>query len=207
MEPLPRTAPTEPVDGGERRESVRKVVPHILMGVGGIRRRVLEGTRESTMQKQTRRLLTGAVALAAVPGIGLATAQSTSATTSGVWSSQQLSSCCTTVGSNEWVAHGGYKAFFEHTGPEGETLKVWNPSGDGDAAVAYVQFAAQGDPDDIATDSDRFVVSEHYHNFNLREYDSGPYDVREDFHVYIKICRGYASIPGDNCDGYDTGVS
>jgi hypothetical protein len=159
------------------------------------------------MRKQTSKLITGAVALAAIPAVGLTTAQSSSAIASGPGSTPQPSSCCTTEGSNEWVAHGDYKAFFKHTGPEGETLQVWNPSGDGDAAVAYVTFAIQGDPNDLATDSDRFVVSEHYHNFNLREYDSGPYDVREDQHVYIKICRGYASIPGDNCDGYDTGVS
>ncbi|SDS51521.1 hypothetical protein [Microlunatus soli] len=146
------------------------------------------------MRRSTKLLLVGAAAAVASPGM--------------LWASAPTSNADLPDSSNEWVAHGDYKAFFSHTGPEGETLKVWNPPGDGDAAVAYVTYAAMGDPGpDLKIESDRFVLTEPYHSYNLREGDSGKYDVPEQHHVYIKICRGYASIPGDNCDGYDTGVS
>lgn len=145
------------------------------------------------MQRRIKLAVAGAGILAAAPGMLFATAP--------------VSTAAGPTPSNEWVAYGGYKAFFSHTGPEGETLQVWNPSGDGDAAVAYVTYALIGDPSDLKIESDRFVVTDSYHNFNLREGDSGRYDVPEGRHVYIRICRGYASIPGDNCDGYDTGVS
>ena len=146
------------------------------------------------MHKFISRIAAGGAALLAIPVLGLATAQVSHAEAKG---------------SNETVTKGAYKAVFHHTGSKGETLAVSDNATDGDAAVAYVQFYAPGPngrPPRLV-DSDRLIVTNGYRSFNLREYDHGSYDVPEGHGVRIMICRGYKSIPGDNCSPWGWGTA
>lgn len=108
------------------------------------------------------------------------------------------------------VTKGAYKAVFHHTGSEGETLQVYDNATDGDAAVAYLQIwtrPGSAGQRPVRTDTDRLVVTNGHHNFNLREGDSGSYDIPENREIDVMICRGYASIPGDDCSDWRIGFS
>lgn len=138
------------------------------------------------------RIVAGGAALVAIPALAMVTA---------------VPSQAETRGSNETVRHGNYKAVFHHTGSKGETLEVFDSSsGDGDAAVAYVKFYLKrpwppvGSP---VKDTDKLVVTTGYDRFNLRDGDSGSYDVGEGTPVEIMVCRGVKEIPGDNCSPWE----
>ncbi|HVX44089.1 MAG TPA: hypothetical protein VHC49_09380 [Mycobacteriales bacterium] len=141
----------------------------------------------------TKRIAAGLAAAAGIVTLGLTgpAAAATHTDTAG--------------GSDVTVTKGAYKAVFHHTGKEGETLQVYDNATDGDAAVAYVRMRLLSLGN--VTDKDRLVVTNGYHNFNLREGDSGKYDIPEGREVDVMICRGYASIPGDNCSDWKAGVS
>lgn len=147
------------------------------------------------MHKLIGRIAAAGAALLAIPALGFATAQPASA---------QADS------HNQTVTKGAYKAVFHHTGSKGETLEVFDNATDGDAAVVYVKFYSQvpeHKPWGKAKDTDRFVVTNGYASFNLRKYDSGKYDVPEYDGVEIMVCRGYPSIPGDNCSEEEFGIA
>ncbi|GAB3755387.1 hypothetical protein [Microlunatus parietis] len=136
------------------------------------------------MRKLMGRIVAGGAALIAIPALALVTA---------------LPSQAETRGTSVTVRHGDYKAVFHHTGSKGETLEVFDYASDGYAAVAYVTFYSYPAPPVGWADKDKLVVDDGYHRFNLREGDSGSYDVPEGHGVRIMICRGVKEIPGDNC--------
>ena len=142
------------------------------------------------MRNVIGRIAAGGAALVAISAIAVVTAPPSYAESRG---------------SNATARHGAYKAVFKHSGPEGETLQVYDDATDGYAAVAYVKFFGQAPEGHIPPvwDYDRFVVSDGYENLNLRYGDSGSYDVPEGRGVKIMICRGYKSMPGDNCSPWE----
>ncbi|MFC7625042.1 hypothetical protein [Microlunatus sp. GCM10028923] len=147
------------------------------------------------MRKLIGRIAAGGAALVAIPALAMVTALPSHADED--------------PGTNATARHGAYKAVFKHAGPEGETLQVYDNASDGDAAVAYVKFyggAPEGHKPPLV-DEDRFVVTDGYANLNLRSGDSGQYDVPEERGVKIMICRGYKSLPGDNCSPWASGLS
>ncbi len=146
------------------------------------------------MHKLIGRIVAGGAGLLAIPALALATAQP---------------SYAEDPGNNATARHGAYQAVFKHTGPGDETLRVYDNASDGYAAVAYVKFyggAPEGHKPPLV-DEDRLVVTDGYHNFNLRSGDSGQYDVPEERGVKIMVCRGYKEIPGDNCSPWASGLS
>lgn len=146
------------------------------------------------LAKQTKRLIAGAVALVAIPVLGIGIATSAQATNCGSDSG----------GDNVTVVKGAYQADFC---AYGEELHIFDRDTDGDAAVAYVKvydwIPRQGW---YLEDSDRFVVSNGYDMKNLGTPD-GSGNIDENQKVSIMICRGYASAPGDNCSPWESGLS
>lgn len=138
------------------------------------------------MRTMLTRIAAAGAALLAVPALALTTAEPSQAETRG---------------SNATVKHGNYKAVFHHTGSKGETLEVFDYATDGDAAVAYVEFYTPRPypRPPYHFDTDKLVVTNGYHRFNLRKGDSGSYDVPEGHPVRFMVCRGVKEIPGDNC--------
>lgn len=105
---------------------------------------------------------------------------------------------------------GAYTASFD---AYGEELTVKDHASDGDAAVAYVRvydfWRCRLDiPEwyDFTEDTDRFVMSIGEDTYNLGTPD-GSGDIDEDDLVEIMVCRGYKSIPGDNCSPWRSGIA
>lgn len=147
---------------------------------------------------RAKRLIAGMVATVAIPTAILFTAPS----------SQAASSCPNDPGSsrNASVNKFGddYTAFFC---AYGETLTVNDNKQDGYAAVVYVEMWEPKDPCCMqGTDDDDFVVDD-YRKINLRWQDEGEYNIPEGHRVRIMVCRGYKSIPGDNCSSKDLGIA
>ncbi len=146
------------------------------------------------MHKLISRIAAGGAALLAIPVLGLATAQVSHAEAKG---------------SNETVTKGAYKAVFHHTGSQGGDaggVRQLDRRRRRGGLRAVLRTGPQRSSARLV-DSDRLIVTNGYRSFNLREYDHGSYDVPEGHGVRIMICRGYKSIPGDNCSPWGWGTA
>lgn len=152
--------------------------------------------------KHRRWLSAAAAALVIAPFTGITTAQADT----------QPRNECIDSGQDASASKfdGAYTASFD---AYGEELTVKDHASDGDAAVAYVKvyhfWRCRLDiPEwyDDPEDSDRMVMSIGEDTYNLGTPD-GSGDVDEDELVEIQICRGYKSVPGDNCSAWESGIA